>query len=101
MTDFTLNPEQVRLAAGVIQRQCHGLAKASGWWTDLQSGRLLVGEFAYMQTPHLLPPRSVVRGFHGCFVIRVRLRPHVSEPIRVTTIVLCYMILQGHRDLLQ
>ena len=59
MTDFTLNPDQVRLAAGVIQKQCHGLAKASGWWTDLLTGRQLVGEFAYMKTPHLIPPRNI------------------------------------------
>lgn len=34
MSDFTLNPDQVRLSAGVLQRQCHGLAKASGWWEE-------------------------------------------------------------------
>lgn len=36
---FILNPDQVKLAAGVLQRQCHGLAKASGWWVDLATGR--------------------------------------------------------------
>lgn len=56
---FTLNPEQVRLAAGVVQRQCHGLAKASGWWTDILNGKSLVGEYAYMKTPGLLPPRNI------------------------------------------
>lgn len=59
MTDFTLNPDQIRLAAGVIQRQCHGLAVSSGWWTDLMTGRQLVGEYAYMKTKHLIPPRNI------------------------------------------
>lgn len=59
MQNFTIHPDQIIQAAEILQRQCHGLAKASGWWTDLQSGRLLVGEFAYMQTPHLLPPRNI------------------------------------------
>jgi len=43
---FTLNPEQVRLAAGLMQRQCHGLAKASGWWTDLATGELQTTPYA-------------------------------------------------------
>lgn len=59
MSEFALNTEQVRLAAGVIQRQCHGLAKASGWWTDLMTGRSLVGEYVYMQTPDRVPPRNI------------------------------------------
>lgn len=56
---FTLNPDLVLQAAEALQRQCHGLAKASGWWTDIMSGRSLVGEYAYMKTPGLLPPRNI------------------------------------------
>ena len=59
MSDFTLNPEQVRLAASTLSRQCHGLAKASGWWTCLATGRSLVGEYAYMRTPNIMPPRNI------------------------------------------
>lgn len=56
---FTLNTDQVLQAAEAMQRQCHGLAKASGWWTDMLSGRSLVGEYAYMKTPGLMPPRNI------------------------------------------
>ncbi len=56
---FTLNPDQVLQAAEALQRQCHGLAKASGWWTDMLSGRSLVGEYAYMKTPGFMPPRNI------------------------------------------
>lgn len=56
---FTLNPDLVLQAAEALQRQCHGLAKASGWWTDILNGTSLVGEYAYMKTPNLLPPRNI------------------------------------------
>jgi NTP pyrophosphatase (non-canonical NTP hydrolase) len=35
---FKLYPNGVKLSAQCIQDQCHGLAKASGWWNDLKSG---------------------------------------------------------------
>lgn len=59
---FILNPDQVKLAAGAIQRQCHGLAKASGWWIDLETGRDLTagGTYAYMRgDPGAAPPRNI------------------------------------------
>ncbi len=59
MSNFTLNTDLIVQASEVLQRQCHELAKASGWWTDLESGRLLVGEYAYMKTSHIMPPRNI------------------------------------------
>lgn len=56
---FTLNHDQVALAAGVLQRQCHGLAKASGWWTDINTGRDLVGGYTYTSGSGVVPPRNI------------------------------------------
>ena len=34
MSGFALNPDLIVQAAEVLQRQCHGAAKASGWWEE-------------------------------------------------------------------
>lgn len=59
MNNFDLSPRIVRDAATELQYYCHGLAKASGWWTDLATGKSLVGEYRYMQTPDIVPPRNI------------------------------------------
>ncbi len=56
---FQLDTEAIRACGNILTQQCHGLAKASGWWMDILSGRQLVGEYAYMKTPGLLPPRNI------------------------------------------
>jgi hypothetical protein len=56
---FRLDAHAVERSAEIMQEQCHGLAKASGWWTDRESGRTLVGEYVYMKTPGIIPPRNI------------------------------------------
>ncbi len=41
---FIPNPDLVAEAAGVLTRQCHGLAASSGWWTDIKTGEDLSGK---------------------------------------------------------
>jgi hypothetical protein len=36
--NFNLIPGPTATAAQLLQEQCHGLAKACGWWTDLATG---------------------------------------------------------------
>lgn len=35
---FELDPMLLKAAGKVLQQQCHGLAHASGWWTQLHTG---------------------------------------------------------------
>lgn len=59
MSHPLIHQHDVLLAAVQLQVTCHGLAKEAGWWTDMTSGRLLVGEYAYMKTPGIEPPRNI------------------------------------------
>lgn len=56
---FQFDADAIRASGNILTQQCHGQAKASGWWLDILSGRQLVGEYAYMKTPGLLPPRNI------------------------------------------
>ena len=35
---FNLDADRIVQAAYILQNQCHGLAYASGWWTNLETG---------------------------------------------------------------
>ena len=60
MNNFQLNPDLVLQSAIALQRQCHGLAKSQGWWTDPSTRRdLLADGYRYMQTPGVTPPRNI------------------------------------------
>lgn len=38
MSSFQIHPNWILAAAATLQTTCHGLAKRSGWWTDLATG---------------------------------------------------------------
>lgn len=61
MKNFELMSDSTAAAGEFLQRQCHGLAKASGWWADIMSGRDLTDGYRYMspESAHLLPPRNI------------------------------------------
>lgn len=59
MSEFIINEDKIESAARYLLWQCHGLAKSAGWWTDLHTGKELTGEYVYMKTPHLTPPRNI------------------------------------------
>ncbi len=58
MSNFTLNPDLIVQAGEVLRRQCHGLAKSAGWWTDLRSGADLTCSWDAL-APGIQPPRNV------------------------------------------
>jgi hypothetical protein len=54
---FRLDTFAIERSAEIIQEQCHGLAKSSGWWTDLATGNDLTRNYSLpMLTP---PPRNI------------------------------------------
>lgn len=54
-----LDTRNVCEAGRALQTTCHILARNAGWWTDMTSGRDLIGNYRYMQTPEIMPPRNI------------------------------------------
>jgi hypothetical protein len=57
--NYELNTDQTVQAAEVLQRQCHGLAKAAGWWTDIHTGVTLTTSYEWDLNAGRKPPRNI------------------------------------------
>lgn len=55
---FRLDTLAIERSAEILTEQCHGLAKASGWWTDLATGDDLTFTWGAL-APSIKPPRNV------------------------------------------
>jgi hypothetical protein len=55
---FNIQPDIVAGAAETLQWKCHGLARASGWWDDLKTGKDLTFSYAAL-APGVKPPRNI------------------------------------------
>jgi len=56
--DFSFYVGHVEKAAQRLQDTCHGLAKSSGWWTDLETGADLTFTYAALANG-VKPPRNI------------------------------------------
>lgn len=43
-THFEIKTQAIESAANTLTEQCHGLAAACGWWSDLKTGETRIGK---------------------------------------------------------
>lgn len=54
---FRLDLHAIERSAEIIQEQCHGLARSTGWWTDLATGADLTCVYSTRMPDK--PPRNI------------------------------------------